>query len=791
MLKTLELSGFKSFAKKSVLSFDRPVTSIVGPNGSGKSNVVEALRFVLGEQSMKSMRGKSGSDLIFKGSKSLGKLNRASVSITFDNKSKVFKFPQAATIGAKNAGRDGDLDFEEITLTREVYADGVSRYLLNGSEVRLKDILELLTSVHIGASGHHIISQGEADRLLTSNSRDRKEMIEDALGLKVYQYRLKDADRKLVKTRENMKEVLTQKRELAPRLAFLKRQVEKIQKAESLRHELAELYREYIVREEDYIAREEKAFGNEEQGLQDSLANLQKDLSLISEDVRNMSKPVELGMLATDREALRRTYDELSRKLGRIEALLEVEADRQKEKELTAESSNNESIPGERVAELLHEMERLISFVMSQTNIHDIIPTLKKMQIAVGQFRQTYVSKDGTASEMGGNVGNGGNANATNTNAERDAKLQTLLTEKDAIEEALEEIEEKEIDLKNREEAAKKKYDEEERERRQKEGKRYEFLMEKNRLESELEKISFRRQALVKTKSDFEEEMREAAALLGAHMLRGGNTSNETNNDVESGKTFEPEARPLQEDRRKKIERIKIKLEEAGIGGAGDVIKEHDEVTERDSFLTHELEDVNLAMKSLESMISDLKDKLDVEFKTGIDKINTQFQKFFSLMFGGGTAFLSVIVEKPRKRRGIEEDMEFESEMAGDGETEEHFEQGIDINVSLPQKKVRELTMLSGGERSLTSIALLFAMSQVNPPPFLVLDETDAALDEANSRKYGDMIVELSKVSQLIVVTHNRETMSRADALYGVTVGADGGSKLLSIQFEEAVQVAK
>jgi chromosome segregation protein len=99
--------------------------------------------------------------------------------------------------------------------------------------------------------------------------------------------------------------------------------------------------------------------------------------------------------------------------------------------------------------------------------------------------------------------------------------------------------------------------------------------------------------------------------------------------------------------------------------------------------------------------------------------------------------------------------------------------------------------MLSGGERALTSIALLFAISQVNPPPFIILDETDAALDEANSKKYSDMIENLSKHSQLILITHNRETMSRAGVIYGVTMGADGASRLLSIAFEEAVVVAK
>jgi len=115
----------------------------------------------------------------------------------------------------------------------------------------------------------------------------------------------------------------------------------------------------------------------------------------------------------------------------------------------------------------------------------------------------------------------------------------------------------------------------------------------------------------------------------------------------------------------------------------------------------------------------------------------------------------------------------------------------VDIDVNLPGKNIKGLQMLSGGERALTSIALLFAISQVNPPPFLVLDETDAALDEANSRKYGDMIENLSHYSQLIVITHNRETMSRAGILYGVTMDSGSASKLLSIKFTEAESYAK
>ena len=156
-LKRLEVSGFKSFAKKTSLIFDAPITSIVGPNGSGKSNVAEAFRWGLGEQSLKSLRGKPGEDLIFNGAASAGRLNRAAVTIVFDNADRRFNF-----------------DYDEVSVTREVFRDGTNEYAINGSKVRLRDVLELLSGVSLGSTGHHIISQGEADRILNASIFERK-----------------------------------------------------------------------------------------------------------------------------------------------------------------------------------------------------------------------------------------------------------------------------------------------------------------------------------------------------------------------------------------------------------------------------------------------------------------------------------------------------------------------------------------------------------------------------------------------------------------------------------------
>jgi chromosome segregation protein len=270
---------------------------------------------------------------------------------------------------------------------------------------------------------------------------------------------------------------------------------------------------------------------------------------------------------------------------------------------------------------------------------------------------------------------------------------------------------------------------------------------------------------------------------------------------VEDGKTLSESElailpRQAQEERKRQIEKGKVRLEDAGVGNGADVLKEFKETEERDLYLAKELLDLEKAAESLTLLIADLDQRLTTEFKEGIHKINSQFQEFFALMFGGGTASLEVIREKKRKRKDVglaalegDEAVALAIEEAEAAEEEGH--EGVEIQVTLPRKKIRGLEMLSGGERALTSIALLFAISQVNPPPFIILDETDAALDEANSRKYGDMIENLSKLSQLILITHNRETMSRAGVLYGVTMGAEGASKLLSIQFDQAVLVAK
>ncbi len=315
----------------------------------------------------------------------------------------------------------------------------------------------------------------------------------------------------------------------------------------------------------------------------------------------------------------------------------------------------------------------------------------------------------------------------------------------------------------------------------------FRIMAESQEVRSKLAVLKAGEETLRIVQEDFKRELTELAMLLGPAVLHFSQQGSSLLNEVE--------VRGVQEDRRRVMEKLKIRIEDSGGAGGAEVQKEYSEATDRDMFLEKELTDLKNSATSLSELISDLDVRLSTEFKVGIEKINTQFKEFFALMFGGGHAELKVTTEQKRSKKNMDfllgEDNSAEGDLTLGEATTADTDAGIDIDVNLPKKKVKGLMMLSGGERALTSIALLFAISQVNPPPFIILDETDAALDEANSKKYADMVENLSKHSQLIVITHNRETMSRAGILYGVTMGMGGGSKLLSVAFDEAIQVAK
>ena len=220
-LKSIEIQGFKSFANKLLFEFHNGITGIVGPNGSGKSNVSDAIRWVMGEQSAKTLRGSKMEDVIFAGTQSRKPMGFAEVSIILDNSDK--------SLG---------IDFDEVTVTRRVHRSGESEYMINKSPCRLRDIYELFMDTGIGKEGYSVIGQGKIDQILSSKSEDRRHIFEEAAGISKYKFRKNEAEKELFKTEENLVRIRDILSELKSQVGPLEIQSKKARKYLDIREVL-------------------------------------------------------------------------------------------------------------------------------------------------------------------------------------------------------------------------------------------------------------------------------------------------------------------------------------------------------------------------------------------------------------------------------------------------------------------------------------------------------------------------------------------------------------------------
>ncbi len=726
-LKKLELSGFKSFARPTALEFPSTVTAIVGPNGSGKSNVVEGVRWVLGEQSLKTLRGKKGEDLIWNGSPEVPRVGRAQVTLTFDN-------------------QDGriPLEFTEVSIGRKIFRDGLGEYTLNDSTVRLKDIIELVARVGLGETKHNIIGQGEVDRMLLASARDRREMLEEALGLRVHQLKKNEAERKLAATEENVAQVEALVREIAPHLKFLRLQAKRAEERSEYEAELKNLEAVYCAREAADIAGEQYR----RDAMRSPFAEREARVRSEAERITREMDECERQLAALDKEnvedheiaALETRRRELERELGRLEGKLDAER----------ASGGRESVKAVDLHYVREEIQRFLADMRTILEEEDNIETVRSHLLALLEDLDELL-QDITRGKV---AAGGAPPPASAALAELEAAVGRAQKEITALGAQIE----SRAAHRSREQS------------------------EHRALQQKLRALDQALRALREEERDIavnlerlrfdEDRIRAREEALAAECARAGLRREDLAGVSVAGFDDMPIA-----DLRHKIERLRIKCEEVGrIDPA--VMDEYRETESRHAFLTKEIEDLKQAASSLKGLIKELEQIIERDFKAGFSKIREEFNAYFKIIFGGGKASLDFVKEERP------ETDEFGETIAS--EAAEPAEEGIEISVEIPRKRIKGLQMLSGGERALASIALLFAFTAVNPPPFLILDETDAALDEANSQKYAAILKELSKKTQLLLVTHNRETMKAAGVLYGVTMGDDGVSRLLSLKLEEA-----
>ncbi len=861
-LEKLEIQGFKSFANKNVLVFPGKVaghsgmTAIVGPNGSGKSNVADAVRWALGEQSMKMLRGKKSEDIIFSGSDKKGKLGMAEVALYLNN-----------------ADHQAALDYEQVVITRRLYRDGESEYLLNGSRVRLFDIQMLLAKANFGQKTYSVIGQGMVENFLNTSLSERKEFFDEATGVKQYQIKRDDSLNKLKLSLENLGQSQMLLGEIEPHLKALTRQVSRFAKKEELEAELKTLSLEFYGRLwqelNNKLLKVNQSFLQIEKTKREKesrLRSLEKDLASLE---RQNSVGGDFASQQAKLAALQADKDKLTAQIAKLDAYAEMKLEaagkfdlsflNNRQRDLTGQSetlaeelkavavklahdqTNLDKLHASKqtlvekinavnlkIKTLSHEAptedkeikQRLSGLISKLTRAqeHDDLAQVKKIIAEIKEELQELVSgvkederrhlgawqqelvalaedKDHLLEEV--NQLSGG----IRVQQERQKMLkqqqaaiewemkdikQKLAGDRQAADPKAQQGERAAAQIKLAEinkqiAAAREQFGELQKTQESKRADLFAWQKNLHQLQTDINALAGQlndykiEAARHETKlEDLENEIRDNGAVLAEI------------------KTFKAKGEIDSEATHERLRQLRRQLDAIGTIDP-EVEKEYAATKERYDFLSTQVNDLTGTIESLEQVIAELdgiiKTRFDKEFKV----IETKFSEYFKILFSGGNAKIIKVVAEDLEESAEENEaaeLSFKDKVMKKLKALSRHDSvglaGVDIMATPPGKKIQSVAMLSGGERALTAIALICAIISANPSPFVVLDEVDAALDEANSERLAKILDDLSHKTQFIAITHNRAMMRRAAILYGITMGDDSVSKLLSVKLEEA-----
>ncbi len=747
-LSSINIHGFKSFAHKISLSFSpdnefhKGITAVVGPNGSGKSNIADAIRWVLGEQSIKLLRGKKTEDVIFAGSAIKSRLGFAEVMLTIQNDDGAFP-----------------LDVHEVSIGRRLYRDGVSEYLVNGNKVRLLDISLLLARAGIGGRSYAVIGQGMIDHVLSSTPSERKEFFDEASGVREFELKKKQTEHKLNASRENLTHAQTVIEELTPRIRFLSKAVKRLEERADVERALHAMQRDYYGSEwkrlEENYAR--ILTNNHEVSKRLEIASAKRNAVLLKLQHIEHTKTTSESLLS-----LQKQYEQFRRERETIyESLMKTQTEYEIIKARSRVVSDSRQIPQGEVSgmceELIKRFDEMRVELFACTHIDEVRALHEKIEQFTTRLHEIHVRYAPRVA-------------VSESDTEQRLTYETKEFQKklSSADEALQKIKKEMSVVANSETQKKGSFFEAQRELET--ASRFVHAIEREFNQLEIEK------ATLATKRD---------TLMSEMRYELGNRKEDVLNAYKEIDVA-IDARLLQS----RMFQLKHQYEAIGTIDP-ETVNEYQEVKERYDFLVAQVEDLLLTIESLESGIHDLEVEMKRRRTETLEKINHEFAHYFSVLFSGGKAGIvslyadDVVVD--------DEDSAEEGEKVKPKKLTKKNQEliGVEIHAQPPGKRIKDIAMLSGGERAMVSVALICAILKVSPSPFVVLDEVDAALDEANSVRYADILEQLSSLTQFIVITHNRASMNKSRVIYGVTMGDDGVSQLLSIELEKASTWAK
>jgi chromosome segregation protein len=761
-LKSISMKGFKSFPERTTLEFSPGVSVIVGPNGSGKSNITDAVLWALGEQSPGAIRGASMQDVISAGGKNVGQRRAAEVEVTIDNSD-----GRAAT------------EFSEIAVERRLDRSGDSGYRLNGARARLADVTDVLSDTNLGREMHSVISQGRVETIVHSKPRERRLLVEEAAGLGKHRKRRRRAELKLRAARDNLDRALDVEREARARLRPLKRQAQAAELGARIEREELGL-RAQIVSEElrfgaDRAAAAEKAAAKARgarEKLEASLAEVSKRRSAAEERfaARDRERTQAWGLLTKlrgDQERVAVRVAGLASREAELEAALERL--RTELGPLTLDVGDGAK-PGERAQKLEEELGEIEAGLRTAGEGFDVARSAEAVEsareAALGHVQAGAERASRHARRAEGLLG--------------ERHREALRARVAAGEELLDDVRAARVAAEAAGAAIRA---------------RVELIERKvvggqdsgDEIADELRACSqqeFELQTQMKETSDELTRAEVEAAHLGD---RRAEAARELAAIAERlGEEIPPAEEALSDEARAEIDRRLERLERrrAQIGPVNPLAEqEYDEAREHVEALQTQREDIERSMRELESLIRDIDNEIERAFEQTFDATAKNFEEMVEHLFPGGRGRLRRVSLRPvrdEERPAGEQEAPTDAEPEPEEEEEERDELGVEIEVTPAGKSTRKLQLLSGGEKSLVALAFVFAVFLARPCPFYILDEVEAALDDANIDRFLQLIRRFSDRAQFVIVTHQKRTMDAADVLYGVSMGGDGVTKVVS-----------
>ncbi len=727
-LKHIKLSGFKSFVDPTKISFPTNMVAVVGPNGCGKSNVIDAVRWVLGELSAKNLRGDSMVDVIFNGSENRKASGQCSIELLFDNSS--------GKIGGEF------ISFNEVSIKREMTRDAKSNYFINNTKCRRKDVQEIFLGT--GLSSYAIIEQGMVSRLVSSKPDELRAHLEEAAGVSKYKERRKETESRIKRTKENLSRVKDIKDEIGRLIKRLQNQAKAAEKYNLLKDEKSKLELDKAI----LFSMEAK---NNRDGLQKKLDGLKRDLKI--KNAESDTYQSQIDQYRTENESVLNEYEnaqknfyaigaEIAKREANLQNIIKSEseikdnlekASANYEKAKATEKNFDELSPSEKAMHILDEIINTVQKHGIKTeNIDSKSLELKKLltdilNIATAQSK-TLIDEYLTRQN------------------ELEIQIQDDQKNKKVIEDEIKEL----VDKSSNAESILITL-------RQKQSKFNDDLraLENNKSISDLDSRAI---------SEKITNIRIELNTYEVNLENSNKKIQEAGLDLQTINFSEYEGNSIDdiENKLTDLEAQIIRLGAINLA-APEEIKEE---SKRKEELDEQYADLTEALEKLTSAIKKIDQETKTIFKDSFDAVNIKLKKMFPKLFGGGMAELTLTDEN-------------------------ELNAGVVLMARPPGKKNSSISQLSGGEKALTALALVFAIFNLNPAPFCLLDEVDAPLDDLNTLRFVNMVEEMSDTVQFIFITHNKVSMERSDHLMGVTMQEAGVSRVVSVDVNQAVEMAQ